>query len=111
VLLGHVISTKCIAPFVTDEAMDYPKDWKTNYDISSRIGHTEDGRTICLHSMCVHPDFARKGLGTILLLSYVQRIRDSGVAARIALICRERFIPFYERAGFKTKGPSECQYG
>jgi GNAT superfamily N-acetyltransferase len=111
VLLGHVISTKAISPLVTDDAMDYPKDWKTNYRLSSRIGHTEDGRTICLHSLCVHPDFARKGLGTILLQSYVQRIRDSGVAARIALICRDRYIPFYERAGFKKMGPSKCQYG
>jgi GNAT superfamily N-acetyltransferase len=111
VLLGHVISTKAIAPVVTDDAMDYPKDWKSKYQLSPRVGHTEDGRTICLHSLCVHPDFSRKGLGTILLQSYVQRIRDSGVASRIALICRDRYIPFYERAGFKKMGPSKCQYG
>ncbi|KAF2134758.1 acyl-CoA N-acyltransferase, partial [Dothidotthia symphoricarpi CBS 119687] len=111
VLLGHVISTKAISPVVTDDAMDYPKGWKSKYQLSPRVGYTEDGRTICLHSLCVHPDFSRKGLSSILLQSYVQRIRDSGVASRIALIYRDRYIPFYEKAGFKKMGPSKCQYG
>ncbi|KAF1832693.1 acetyltransferase [Decorospora gaudefroyi] len=111
VLLGHVISTKASSALVTDDAMDYPKDWKTNYQLTPSIGHSEDGQTVCLHSLCVHPNFAHKGLGTILLQSYVQRIKDSGVGSRIALICRDRYIPFYERAGFKKIGPSKCQYG
>lgn len=111
VLLGHVISTKAKSPLVTDDSMDYPKDWKTKYQLTPSIGHNEDGQTICLHSMCVHPNFARQGLGMILLQSYVQRIKDSGVATRIALICRDRYIPFYQRAGFQKIGPSKCQYG
>jgi ribosomal protein S18 acetylase RimI-like enzyme len=111
VIIGHVISTKSNSPLVTDDAMDYPKDWRTNYQLTPNIGHNEDGQTICLHSLCVHPNFARKGLGSILLQSYVQRIKDSGVGSRIALICRERYIQFYEKAGFKKIGPSKCQYG
>ncbi|KAH7552306.1 acetyltransferase [Bipolaris maydis] len=111
ILLAHIISTKSKSPLVTDDAMDYPKDWKTNYQLAPSTGHNEDGQTVCLHSLCVHPNFARKGLGSILLRSYVQRIKDSGVATRIALICRDRYIPFYERAGFKKIGPSKCQYG
>jgi GNAT superfamily N-acetyltransferase len=111
ILLGHIISTKAISPLVTDDAMDYPKDWKTKYQLSPSTGHSEDGRTVCLHSLCIHPNFARKGLGSILLQSYVQRIKDSGVASRIALICRDRYIPFYEKAGFTKIGPSKCQYG
>lgn len=59
----------------------------------------------------MHPKFHRKGLGQILLKSYIQRIRDAEVAKRIALICREHFVPFYTKAGFKKVGPSECQYG
>ncbi|RMZ73498.1 polyamine acetyltransferase [Pyrenophora seminiperda CCB06] len=111
VLLAHIISTKAKSPLVTDDAMDYPKDWKAKYQLTPSIGHNEDGQTVCLHSLCVHPHFARKGLGMILLKSYTQRIKDSGVATRIALICRERYIPFYEKAGFKKVGPSKCQYG
>ncbi|EOA83960.1 uncharacterized protein SETTUDRAFT_164303 [Exserohilum turcica Et28A] len=111
ILLAHIISTKAASPLVTDDAMDYPKDWKSNYQLTPPVGHNEDGRTVCLHSLCVHPKFARKGLGSILLKSYCQRIKDSGVASRIALICRDHYIPFYERAGFKKIGPSKCQYG
>ena len=111
ILLGHIIATKHSASVVTDDAMDYPKDWKTNYQLTPSTGHNEDGQTICLHSLCVHPNFQKKGLGQILLKSYVQRIRDSEVAKRIAIICRERLVGFYEKAGFKRIGPSKCQYG
>ncbi|KAH6611883.1 hypothetical protein C7974DRAFT_86306 [Boeremia exigua] len=111
ILLGHVISTKSSSKLVTDDSMDYPKDFRTKYQLTPSIGHNEDGETVCLHSLCVHPDFASQGLGKMLLTSYVQRIRDSGVARRIALLCRERLVGFYESAGFKKVGPSKCQYG
>jgi GNAT superfamily N-acetyltransferase len=111
VLLGHIIATKSSGRVVTDEAMDYPKDWKTKYQLTPNIGHNEDGDMVCIHSLCTHPDFQGKGLGKILLKSYVQRIKDSGVAKRIALICRDRYVVFYEKSGFTKVGPSKCQYG
>lgn len=93
--------------------MDYPKDWRTKFELapSCNTGHNEDGQTVCLHSLCVHPDFQDRGLGRVLLVSWTQRIRESGVAKRIALICREKYIRFYENAGFKNVGESKCQYG
>lgn len=91
--------------------MDFPKDWTSNYQLAPETGHNEDGQTICLHSLCVHPDFQRQGLAEILLKSYVQRIRDSEVAKRIAIIVRDRLVGFYEKFGFKKVGPSPCQYG
>lgn len=93
--------------------MDYPRDWRTNYQLSpsSGTGHDEDGETVCLHSLCVHPEFQDLGLGRVLLVSWCQRIKDSRTAKRIALICRERYIPFYENAGFRKVGESKCQYG
>lgn len=113
ILLGHIIATKHSAPLVTDPSMEYPKDWKTKYELapSSGTGHNEEGETVCLHSLCVHPDFQGKGLGRVLLTSYVQRIRDAGVAKRIALICREKYVSFYENAMFTKVGESKCQYG
>lgn len=59
----------------------------------------------------MHPDFQKHGLGKVLLLSWVQRIRDLGTGKRIALLCRERLVPWYESAGFKCVGPSKCKYG
>jgi ribosomal protein S18 acetylase RimI-like enzyme len=97
--------------------MEYPKDWRTNYQLTpssdqgkTEIGHNEIGGTVCLHSLAVHPDFQKKGLGAVLLKGWTQRIRDAGLAKRIALICREKFVGFYEKAGFKKIGESKCGY-
>lgn len=111
VMLAHIIATKSKTHVVTDDTMDYPKDFRTKYQLDPSVGHTEDGDTVCIHSLCVHPDYAKKGLGQILLKSYTQRIKDAGIAKRIALICRDHLVSFYEKAGFKKIGPSKCQYG
>ncbi|KAF1913418.1 hypothetical protein BDU57DRAFT_482325 [Ampelomyces quisqualis] len=111
ILLGHVIATKSSSRLVTDEAMDYPKDWQTRYQLTPSTGHNEIGDTVCIHSLCVHPDFQRKGFGHILLKSYIQRIKDSATAKRLSLICRHHFVAYYEKAGFTNIGPSKCRYG
>ncbi|KAL5386730.1 hypothetical protein PMIN06_010821 [Paraphaeosphaeria minitans] len=112
ILMGHIIATKFKGSVVvTDDAMAYPSDWKTNYQLAPSTGHNEDGDTICLHSLCVHPDLNGKGLGGVLLRSWTQRMKDAGLGKRIALICRERFVNFYESAGFENVGASACQYG
>lgn len=46
-----------------------------------------------------------------MLVSWTQRIREAGGVERIALICRERYLKFYEGVGFKKIGESRCQYG
>jgi ribosomal protein S18 acetylase RimI-like enzyme len=111
VLLGHIVATKSASRLVTDAAMDFPKDWQTKYQLAPSVGHNEDGETVCIHSLCVHPKFQCQGFGKILLKSYLQRIKDSGVAKRVALICRDKYVSFYERSGFSKVGPSKCQYG
>ncbi|PVI06278.1 acyl-CoA N-acyltransferase [Periconia macrospinosa] len=111
VLLGHIIATKSKSDRVTDDSMAFPSDWRTNYRLDPPTGHHEEGDTICLHSLCVHPSFHKRGLGFVLLKGWTQRIRDAGLGKRIALICHDYLVSFYERAGFKKLGPSACQYG
>jgi predicted N-acetyltransferase YhbS len=108
--MAHIIATKHSAETVTDASMAFPSDWRSKYQLSPPTGHDEDGETVCLHSLAVHPDLQRKGLGRTLLLSWIQRLKDSG-PKRIALLCRDRYIPFYEKAGFKNLGPSKVTYG
>lgn len=110
-LLAHIIATKHTAPIVTDDAMDFPADWRDRFQLAPPTGHNEDGDTVCLHSLCVHPDLHGKGLGAVLLRGWAQRIKDAGIAKRIALICRDRYVAWYEKAGFEKVGPSKCQYG
>lgn len=112
ILMGHIIATKFAGGnIVTDDSMAFPADWKSNYQLTPAVGHDEEGDTICLHSLAVHPDLNGKGLGGVLLRAWTQRMRDAGLGKRIALICRERLVKFYEAAGFMKVGPSACQYG
>ncbi|KAF2152080.1 acyl-CoA N-acyltransferase [Myriangium duriaei CBS 260.36] len=130
ILLGHVIATKTTNELVRDEDIEIPANWRkekskpvaspTNaaadaFTLSStnavRLGHKEGGRTICIHSFAVLPDFQRRGLGHLLLRAYVQRMQAAGVADRIALITHEKTVPFYESLGFENQGPSPVAFG
>ncbi|KAK5105772.1 hypothetical protein LTR62_002172 [Meristemomyces frigidus] len=106
VLIGHVIATKTTASVVTDDAMALPSSAE-----SSHQGHQQLGRTLCIHSLAVLPDFQHRGLGQTLLRAYLQRIEGQGVADRVALIAHEHLIPFYEGFGFVNQGQSKCQFG
>ncbi len=51
VLLAHIIATLSNDPVVTDEAMDFPRDWNSDHPTVSISGHLDGGRTICIHSL------------------------------------------------------------
>lgn len=109
VLLGHVIATKTTNPTVTDDDMAIPSPSDTKPD--PKIGHKEEGRTICIHSLAVLPTYQRRGLGRTLMEAYLQRMESHGVADRAALIAHEHLIPYYENFGFRNLGKSEAQFG
>lgn len=89
VLVAHVVATRTADKVVTDEAMDYPRDWNSESRTPSTKGHHEDGRTICLHSLAVLPNFQGKTIGRTLLSAYIGMMNGSGIADRIALITHE----------------------
>lgn len=74
-------------------------------------GHQEHGRTIAVHSVAVLPTFRNRGLGEIIMRSYKQRIRGSGIADRISLVAHDHSIRFYEKLGFVNQGASQCKFG
>jgi ribosomal protein S18 acetylase RimI-like enzyme len=95
VLLGHVLATKTNTPLATDASMDYPRDWDSEHPSSSDLGHQEAGRTIVLHSVAVAPGVQGRGIGRVLLLSYMQHMNGAGIADRLVLIAHDvsAFIP------------------
>ncbi|TKX25375.1 acetyltransferase (GNAT) domain-containing protein 6 [Elsinoe australis] len=135
ILLGHVIATKTTNLYVRDEDMELPPKWREEHqrgiDSPSTVtpagtpklgassdskgsalpGHKEEGRTICIHSLAVLPDFQGKGLGRLLMRSYIQRMESSGVADRIAIIAHDQLVPFYEGMGFESRGKSPVVFG
>lgn len=76
-----------------------------------QVGHDESGRTICLHSLAVLPEFQGKGLARTLVESYVQRMESQSVGDRIALLAHGHLVKFYEGLGFVNKGESEATFG
>lgn len=97
--------------------MDYPRDWKTNKTTLPRpgeketLGHQEVGGTICIHSLAVRPDYQSMGIGSVLLRSYIQRIKDAKIADRLALLAHDDMKKFYSRFGFDDMGPSQATFG
>jgi len=109
--MAHIVATKSNDVYVTDEAMDYPTDWKSDRPTASPKGHQQHGRTICLHSLAVLPNFQGRRLGETLLKAYVHQMNKTGIADRISLIAHEHLVPFYTSCDFVNKGPSQAQFG
>ena len=111
VLLGHVIATKTTNATVKDEDMMLPENWQRSSTVSADVGHQEAGRTICIHSLAVLPEFQGKGFGRMLLRAYIQRMESAQIADRIAIIAHKGLIRYYEDAGFRSLGESKVQFG
>ncbi|KAI1155168.1 hypothetical protein F4825DRAFT_408342 [Nemania diffusa] len=118
VLLAHIVATRSHDGVVTDDAMDYPDNYKAvksessnSTDAGRTIGHQETGRTICIHSLAVHPRLQGVGLGKLIVFSYMQQVKNSRIADRVALICEEYLVNYYKRFGFTHVGPSNANFG
>ena len=88
-LLAQIVSTRTTHAVVEDSDMDCPEDWETNLNHRSLgLGHREEGRTICLHSLAVLPSLQLCGLGTEIMRTYLERVRREQLADRVALLCQ-----------------------
>ncbi|KAM0619371.1 hypothetical protein ACHAQG_008714 [Verticillium nonalfalfae] len=112
VLCAHAVATMGKSPVVTDDDLRCPQNWRdADAAKSAKVGHQQDGRTVCLHSLAVSPKLHGTGIGKITLTSYIQIINDSGVADRIALICEDHLVGFYKKFGFRELGASQVTFG
>lgn len=66
---------------------------------------------MALHSLAVAKEHQRKGLGTILLKAYIERIKSARIAERISLLAHDNLVKFYQDFGFADEGPSEATFG
>ncbi|KAL5361068.1 hypothetical protein BJX96DRAFT_151353 [Aspergillus floccosus] len=113
-LVGHIVATRTSNATVTDKAMEFPANWKTErmtVENGETVGHDEYGGTIAIHSLAVLPEHQGKQVGSTLMKSYIHRIREAQIADRLAIIVHDHLIPFYESFGFENRGPSKCQFG
>lgn len=67
--------------------------------------HEEGGETIVLHAVTVTPDTQGKGVGTTLLRSWLDRLRDAAVARRVLCACPLDKVDWLRRFGFVALAP------
>lgn len=97
--------------------MDFPSDWRQRRSSLPKAGeaepkgHQEQGGTVALHSLAVVKEHQHKGLGTILLKAYIERIKSAKIAERISLLAHDNLVKFYEGFGFVDEGLSEATFG
>ncbi|KAJ2785082.1 hypothetical protein GGI15_002057 [Coemansia interrupta] len=102
-LLGYIMSTQSASPLVTHESMET---------------HDPEGSTVCIHSVCVARGMQRLGVASRLLREYTEGMGryNEGMGGgrrigRLALLSRETLVPLYERAGYRSLGPSNVVHG
>jgi len=111
VLMAHILVTLTTNLSVQEEDMALPPDWQDPKSTSAEVGHRVDGRTLALHSLAVLPELQRARLGTTLLRSFIQMVKDAKVADRISLLTYERLVPWYAEFGFTSFGKSRNKHG
>ncbi|KAK2591793.1 hypothetical protein QQS21_010524 [Conoideocrella luteorostrata] len=90
VMFAHIVASLGKHSVVTDDDLRFPPQWRDAGSSSNPcLGHQISGRTICLHSFSVCPEVQGVGIGKLAMKAYIQLINKSGVADRIALICKE----------------------
>jgi GNAT superfamily N-acetyltransferase len=71
-------------------------------EASMAIGsHEPKGPTAALHSLCVHPGWRAKGIGTKILNEYIETLKKQNGIERISLIAHDDLVPFYTRYAFE----------
>ncbi|KAJ7595949.1 acyl-CoA N-acyltransferase [Mycena floridula] len=80
---------------------------------SSMYRHVPDGPSVCIHSVCVSPEYRRKGVALALLREYISRLTSDQDAPyeRVLLLTHKELIPFYTKAGFHLVSLSSIEHG
>jgi ribosomal protein S18 acetylase RimI-like enzyme len=101
-VVAFLCTTLTTADLVTDESMSV---------------HEPNGQTICLHSVCVSPDYRKQGIATKLMTKWIEQLKNVNEGledkkyTRIALLSRPRLTGLYESVGFKNIGVSKVVHG
>ncbi|KAF7971952.1 hypothetical protein HWV62_19415 [Athelia sp. TMB] len=95
-LIGYVCATLSPASSLTHDSMAH---------------HVPGAPSVCIHSVCVAPQYRRKRAGVQLLREYVARLASAAAYERALLITHADLRDFYEAAGFEWVGPSAVVHG
>ncbi|KAG8951404.1 hypothetical protein FRC04_006175 [Tulasnella sp. 424] len=100
-LIGYVVATISASDTVTEASM------------KEHIPVAQGGKSVVIHSVCVHPDYQRRGIAIGLLREYLARLEKDGPPqiGSVRLICHEEMLELYRKAGFELIGKSPVVHG
>lgn len=74
------------------------------------VGHDAEAPNVVIMSVVIDPAYQGKGLSSLLMRTFVQRMREKGKAT-IHLMCKERHVELYRRMGYRYVQPSSSDHG
>lgn len=74
------------------------------------VGHDAEAPNVVIMSVVIDPAHQGKGLSSLLMRTFVQRMRERGKAT-IHLMCKERHVELYRRMGYRYVQPSSSDHG
>lgn len=99
--------------------MGMPDNWQTQSTCTNEpvvvdgqvVGNDPRGGNIAIHSVATIPEFQGRGIGTAMVKTYIEYIREGGFSVkRVVLIAHDYLVRFYGGAGFENRGVSECRF-
>ncbi|GAC1033270.1 GNAT family N-acetyltransferase [Pseudomonas sp. No.21] len=74
------------------------------------VGHDAEAPNVVIMSVVIDPAHQGKGLSSLLMRTFVQRMREKGKAT-LHLMCKERHVELYRRMGYRYVQPSSSDHG
>lgn len=78
-------------------------------DFKALKGHDPDAGNVVILSVVVDPKCQGGGIARTLMQEFVRRMMDAGKSS-IHLMCKTRYIPMYEKFGYRYVGQSASAY-
>jgi ribosomal protein S18 acetylase RimI-like enzyme len=72
--------------------------------------HNENGKWLIIFGVATDPSHQKNGYATALMKKVIEDTKAENRDG-IVLICKDEFIPFYERFGFTYEGISNSEHG
>ena len=79
-------------------------------DFKELIGHNPDAPNVVIMSVVVDPAAQGKGHSRAMMNEFARRMRRKGKEA-IYLMCKEHYLPLYEKLGYGYLRPSASAHG
>ncbi|EDV25184.1 uncharacterized protein TRIADDRAFT_24981 [Trichoplax adhaerens] len=96
-VIGHICGTRSNDDLLTFQSM---------YE------HIPGGKYLCIHSVCIHEKFQRKGIASVMVNHYTAYIKQNFPdIVLINLVAHDYLISFYEKVGFQCVGSSSVNFG